>query len=85
MNEPISEAYQIAEKTEAFRFVEMAKKLPSPVINEIVKELIKMLKQSSNKTDIGFSTFLLTGPVMDESQFEEYKKQREFFNKWRIK
>ena len=81
----MSEGYQIAEKTEAFRFLEMAKKLPSSAIHEIIKELIKMLKQNPNKTDIGFSSFLLTGPVMAESQFEEYKKQREFFNKWRLK
>ncbi len=85
VNEPISEGYQIAEKTEAFRFLEMAKKLPYPVINDIVKELIKMLKQNSNKSDIEFSSFLLKGPVMADNQFEEYQKLKEFFNKWRLK
>lgn len=85
VNEPMSEGYQIAEKTKVFQFLEMAKKLSPSVINEIVKELIAMLKQNSNKANTGFSSFLLTGPVMSDSQFEEYKKQREIFNKWRLK
>jgi len=38
---------------------------------------------SSDMTD--FQKLLLTGPVMDDKQYEEYKTLRKRFNKWRTK
>jgi len=35
------------------------------------------------KTD--FQKFLLKGPVMSDSQYEEFKENRKAFNQWRIK
>lgn len=38
---------------------------------------------SSDMTD--FQKLLLTGPVMDDKQYEEYKTLRKRFNEWRTK
>lgn len=82
LNELISEGYQITEKTKVTQFLEMAKKLPPSEIDNIIKALTAMLKQT-NITNTGFPSFLLEGPVISDSQFVAYKKQRENFNQRR--
>ena len=43
-------------------------------------------EQSSAKANISkFQAFLEKGPVMDDSQYEEYQTFRKRFNAWRLK
>ena len=85
VNEPASEGYQLSERSRIFQFLELAKELSPSSIKEIVERLSGMLKQSPENSKSEFSAFLLSGPQMSDSQFEEYKKQRENLNQWRLK
>lgn len=85
VNEPASERYQVAEKARIFQFVEMAKELSPAAIKKLADKLASLAKQNAKGSVSGLSSFLLKGPQMSDSQFEEFQKQRESLNQWRLK
>jgi len=63
---------------------ELLRQLPANQIEKIKKELPENYIQTKAKSDISdFQKFILTGPVMSDEQFENFKQQRHQFNIWR--
>ena len=83
VNEPAAEAYQKIDKTMVLQFLEMAKDLSPSTIQEIVDKLELLMRKLQTKSRSSFSSFLLTGPQMSDSQFENFKEQRKSVNQWR--
>jgi len=66
--------------------LKLIKKLPSNQIAKLKAELDNQSSVAKTKTDISeFQQLLLSGPVMTEEQFGEYKKLRKQLNVWRQK
>jgi hypothetical protein len=62
------------------------KHLPANQIAKIKTDLNNIVIKSekdSEKTE--FQKFLLSGPVMSDSQYKEYKRNRKLFSQWRTK
>lgn len=60
--------------------------LPAAKIAQLKAELSEKKISTKNQTSSSnFQTFLLSGPVMDDNQYELYKETRNRLNKWRTK
>ena len=65
--------------------VELVRQLPANQIAKIKKELPENDIQTKAKLEISdFQKFILTGPVMSDEQYTNFKQQRHQFNLWRI-
>jgi len=80
VNKP-AEAYQIPVDKKVNQLLEIAQGLPTSTLQEIVEKLKLIIRQKPKASE--FSSFLLAGPVMSDSQSEEYKSQRKSINQWR--
>ena len=81
VSEPVSEAYQIPVEKKVNQFLEMAQGLPQSALQEIVEKLEQLIRNKPKGSE--FSSFLLKGPFMSDSQLEEFKSQRKSTNLWR--
>ena len=80
VNEPV-ETYQIPMEKKVSQFLEIAQGLPPSTLQEIVEKLKLIIRQKPKLPE--FSSFLLAGPLMNDSQLEEFKDQRNSINQWR--
>jgi len=63
----------------------LIKQLPANQIAKITKEFSESYISERAKTEISdFQKFILSGPVMSDEQYSNFKQQREHFNAWRI-
>jgi len=85
VKEPKAEVYQLAEKSKLSEIVDLAKTLSSNEIYQLAEKLDLMIKKDSKADNTNFSKFLLSGPMMDDTQFESFVYHREVFNQWRKK
>ncbi len=85
VNEPSSQLYQAADKSNISKILDLAKKLSNSEILQLTKKLDLMVNKESELASTNFSNFLLYGPVMDDIQFESFQQEREVFNQWRKK
>ncbi|SFT41301.1 hypothetical protein SAMN04489724_0646 [Algoriphagus locisalis] len=85
VNEPSGQVYQTASKSNISKILDLAKKLSNSEILQLTKKLDVMVKKQSELSSTNFSSFLLSGPVMDDTQFESFLKERKDFNQWRKK
>jgi hypothetical protein len=85
IKEPKAEVYQLAEKSKLSEIVDLAKTLSSNEMYQLSEKLDLMMKKDSKADNINFSKFLLSGPMMDDTQFESFIYHREVFNQWRKK
>ena len=66
------------------QIMELVKQLPANQIARIKKELTENYIQIKAKSEISdFQKFILTGPVMSDEQYTNFKQQRQQFNLWR--
>jgi len=66
------------------QIIELVKQLPENQIIKIKKELPENYIQVKAKSEISdFQKFILTGPVMSDEQYANFKQQRHQFNLWR--
>lgn len=64
----------------------LVKQLPAAKIVQLKAELSDKLIERKSKSDISeFKNFLLNGPVMNDTQYEEFLENRKWFNQWRAK
>lgn len=61
----------------------LIKQLPASQIERLKLELEQECF-TSKKSDSKFQAFLLQGPVMSESQYEGFRKNRQRFSQWRV-
>ena len=59
--------------------------LPAAKIMQLKAELSEKSINESPAFTGDFQKFLLSGPVMDDHQYEQYKETRARLNKWRTK
>ncbi|WP_339698782.1 hypothetical protein [Algoriphagus aquimarinus] len=85
VNEPSSQLYQAAAKSNISKILDLAKKLSNSEILQLTKKLDLMVNKESELASTNFSNFLLSGPVMDDIQFESFQQERNDFNQWRKK
>jgi hypothetical protein len=68
------------------QLLKVINQLPAAKIIQLKAELSQKSINKENPTYEGdFQKFLLTGPIMDNSQYEHYKETRSRLNKWRTK
>ena len=66
------------------QIINLVKQLPANQIEKIKKELTGNFIQTKAKSEISeFQRFILTGPVMSDNQYQDFKQQRQQFNVWR--
>ena len=59
--------------------------LPANQIAKITKEFSESYITEKAKTEISdFQKFILSGPVMSDEQYSNFKQQRQHFNAWRV-
>ncbi len=64
----------------------LVKQLPAAKIVQLKTELSDKLIERKSKSDISeLQNFLLNGPVMNDTQHEEFLENRKWFNQWRAK
>jgi hypothetical protein len=64
--------------------LDIVRQLPANQIEKIKKELTESFIQTKAKSEISkIKKFILSGPVMSDSQYQVFKQQREHFNLWR--
>ena len=85
VNEPRTQVYQLAEKSKLSEIVDLAKTLSSNEMYQLSEKLDLMMKKDSKADNTNFSKFLLSGPMMDDTQFESVIYDRKVFNQWRKK
>jgi hypothetical protein len=64
--------------------IALIKQLPLSQIRKLKADLALMLVE--NETEKGkseFQEFLLSGPVMDDDQYQDFLGNRQYFNAWR--
>ena len=60
------------------------KRLPASKLMQLKSELDNNKIEVKAERELSdFQDFLLTGPVMNEDQYQQFQKNRENFNKWR--
>jgi hypothetical protein len=68
------------------QLVQAIKQLPASKIMQLKAELAeKKAAGNSTTSTADFQQLLLSGPVMDDKQYENYKDIRNRINKWRTK
>ena len=68
------------------QLIQAIKQLPASKIMQLKAELEEKVPASKvSKSNADFLKLLLSGPVMDDKQYEEYKDVRNRINKWRTK
>jgi len=68
------------------QLLKVINQLPTAKIIQLKAELSeKSINNEKSALTGNFEKFLLTGPVMDDHQFEQYKATRARLNKWRTK
>jgi hypothetical protein len=66
------------------QILNLVRQLPANQIEKIKEELMKNFIQTKAQSEISeFQNFILSGPVMSDSQYQVFKQQREQFNLWR--
>jgi hypothetical protein len=67
------------------QIVNLVKQLPANQIEKIKQEFTQDYINAKAQTEISeFQKFLLSGPVMSDQHYKEFKENREHFNAWRI-
>jgi sugar (pentulose or hexulose) kinase len=67
------------------QIVDIVRQLPANQIAKVKKELPENYIQTKAKSEISeFQKFILTGPVMSDEQYKNFKQQRHQFNLWRV-
>lgn len=61
------------------------KQLPVAKLNQVKAELSENAWSKVRENSNDFQHILLSGPVMDDKQYEDYKEMRSRLNKWRTK
>lgn len=62
--------------------LELIRQLPAGQLEKLKKDLSKLANNKNIKeTNTPFQKLLLSGPVMDDKQYEQFLSTREFFNK----
>jgi len=67
------------------QLLEMIKQLPVDKLSRLRTELSSSALSTSKNPATKFQELLLKGPVMDDDQYQNYKQNRNHFNKWRTK
>ncbi len=68
------------------QLVQAIKQLPEAKIMQLKAELSeKHFSKKSSQASIDFQKLLLSGPVMDDKQYEGHKSLRSRFSKWSTK
>lgn len=68
------------------QLVQAIRQLPASKIMQLKAELSEKVPASKkSESNADFQKLLLSGPVMDAKQYEEYKDIRSRINKWRTK
>jgi hypothetical protein len=66
--------------------INLVRQLPANQIEKIKKEITQDYIQKKAQAEISeFQQFLLSGPVMSNEQYQNFKENRKQFNTWRIK
>ena len=66
------------------QILDLARQLPESQIEKIRKELVENFIQTKAKLEISdFQNFILSGPVMSDTQYQVFIQQRKRFNAWR--
>jgi hypothetical protein len=66
------------------QIINLVRQLPVNQKEEIKKELAENFILTKAKSEVSdFKKFVLSGPVMSDEQYEEFKQHREQFNLWR--
>ncbi|MCK4663496.1 MAG: hypothetical protein KAT68_11565 [Bacteroidales bacterium] len=66
------------------QLINTIKKLPANQIEKIKSALNDRIIAEKAKSDISeFQKFLLSGPIMTEEQYNQFKENRKRFNAWR--
>ena len=66
------------------QIINLVKQLPANQIEKIKKELTGSFILTKAKSEISdFQQFILSGPVMSDDQYQDFKQQRQQFNLWR--
>ena len=68
------------------QIMELVRQLPANQIAKIKKELPENYIQTKAKSETSdFRKFILTGPIMSDEQYTNFKQQRHRFNLWRTR
>jgi len=62
--------------------LDLINQLPSDQIAKLMAELDKVLGMKKPDDQEGLQAFLSNGPVMSESEFIAFQKNRQKFNEW---
>ncbi|GHT61429.1 hypothetical protein FACS189451_03440 [Bacteroidia bacterium] len=66
------------------QIIDLVRQLPANQIEKMKKELTESYVQTKAKAEVSdFQKFILTGPVMSNEQYMNFKQQRQQFNLWR--
>ena len=66
------------------QLINTIKKLPANQIEKIKSALNDRIIAEKAKSDISeFQKFLLSGPIMTDEQYNQFKENRKRFNSWR--
>ena len=66
------------------QLINTIKQLPTNQIEKIKSALNDGVTTEKTKSDISeFQKFLLSGPVMTDEQYNQFKENRKNFNEWR--
>jgi len=64
--------------------LDLVRQLPDSQIEKIRKELMNNFIWTKARLEVtDFQKFILSGPVMSDSQYQVFQQQREHFNLWR--
>ncbi|MDR2840716.1 MAG: hypothetical protein LBV75_05575 [Paludibacter sp.] len=67
------------------QIVTLIRQLPANQIEKIKTEFTQDYIKAKAQTEISeFQQFLLSGPVMSNKQYHNFKENRKQFNEWRI-
>jgi hypothetical protein len=68
------------------QIVNIVKQLPANQIEKLKTEFtLNYIREKAQAEISEFQQFLLSGPVMSDEQFQNFKENRKHFTKWRIK
>jgi formate dehydrogenase maturation protein FdhE len=82
---PEPEIYQLSAKQTIKQILLKSESLNSKEIEELIQKLIEKNSQQQKVKSFNFQKFLLSGPVMDDSQYQDYLEHKKHFNTWRVK
>lgn len=64
--------------------LELIKQLPASQLEKIRLDInARLVKQQSAAEIISFQEFLVSGPVMNDQEYEAYLENRKHFSSWR--